>query len=133
MVLTFANNAEELEDDGSAQPAAHASSDSSIDRLTDRRAIQRHPVVLAASAEVIDGSSSLVIANLSSQGARLKGPNPPTAEREVLITTGTFAVFAIVAWSEQDECGLRFVPPLDHHLLTEFEQEGKWGTVMGTI
>jgi len=95
--------------------------------------MHRHPVVLAASAQAIDRSNSVVVADLSHQGAKLRGRNLPAPDQELLITTGSFAVFATVIWSEKDECGLTFVPPLDDELIAQFREEGKWATVMGVV
>ena len=103
------------------------------DGLSGRRTTQRHPVVLAASAVAIDRSNSVVVSDLSHQGAKLRGRNLPASDQEVLITTGSFAMFATVVWAQNDECGLRFVPPLDDQALAQFQEEGKWATVMGVI
>lgn len=104
-----------------------------FDGLSGRRSELRRTLVLAASAQAIDRSGSVVISDLSHQGAKLRGYNLPTCETELLITTGTVAVFATVLWSENDECGLRFDPPLDDALFEQVEQEGNWATVMGIV
>jgi PilZ domain len=104
-----------------------------MDGLSGRRTAARERVVLVASAQAIDSARSVVIADLSNQGARLQGRDLPSNGREVLITTGSLAVFAVVAWYKTDECGLRFDPPLDHSQLRQLEHEGQWATVMGPI
>lgn len=95
--------------------------------------LRRHPLVLAASPHAIDNVASLPITDLSRMGIRLQGLDLPSAEQEVLITTGTFAVFANVSRSCSGECELTFIPPLDGEQLLQFEQEGKWATVMGIV
>ena len=95
--------------------------------------VQRHPLVLAASPQAIDKLASLVICDLTNIGIKLRGRDLPCAEQEVLITTGTYAVFANVCRSDNGECELRFIPPLDGEQLMQFEQEGKWATVMGIV
>lgn len=95
--------------------------------------LRRHPLVLAASSQAIDNVASLPITNLSRMGIRLQGRDLPSADQEVLITTGTFAVFANVSRSCSGECELTFIPPLDGEQLSQFEQEGKWATVMGIV
>jgi hypothetical protein len=95
--------------------------------------LRRERVVLVASAQVIDSACSAVIADLSNRGAKLQGRDLPSNGREALITTGSLAVFATVAWCKTDECGIRFDPPLDHCQLGQLEHEGQWATVMGAL
>jgi hypothetical protein len=103
-----------------------------IDGLAGRRHARRQQVILAASAQAIDCSRSVVISDLSPQGAKLQGRGLPLPGREVLITAGSIDVFATVAWSEKDECGLRFDSPLDDALLKLLQHEGRWTTVTGS-
>lgn len=128
-MLTSKSSVEGIDCDSPS--AEHATSHESAEGFAGRQ--DGHPVVIAASAQPIDGPSSLSITRLSHRGVRLQGRNVPTPDRDVLITTGSLAVFAVVTWSEKDECDLRFVPPLDPELLALFEPEGKWATVMGII
>lgn len=121
------------EDHGLPRVAQESNSGRRSDGLSGRRGRPRRTVVLAASAQALDCSSGVIIADLSHQGARLRGRNLPTCDTEILITTGTVAVFATVLWSENDECGLRFEPALDDSLLERVEQEGNWATVMGIV
>lgn len=104
-----------------------------MDGLSGRRSASRERVVLVASAQAIDSSRSVVIADLSNGGAKLQGRNLPSTGRELLITTGSLAVFAVVAWCKTDECGIRFDPPLNQSQLRQLEHEGQWATVMGAL
>jgi hypothetical protein len=104
-----------------------------MDGLSGRRSAQWGCVVLVASARAIDSSRSLLIADLSNWGAKLQGRDLPSNGREVLITTGSLAVFAVVTWCKTDECGLHFDPPLNDCQLRQLEHEGQWATVMGPL
>jgi hypothetical protein len=104
-----------------------------LDGLAGRRNARRQRVILAASAQAIDCSRSVVVADLSHRGAKLQGRDLPPAGREVLITAGSIDVFATVAWSDNDECGLSFDWRLDDATLDALTREGKWAKVMGLV
>lgn len=132
-MLSLRKSVEVLDDRASSTVEQNEGVESTADEQASQPYIQRHPLVLAASAQAIDKVSSLVITDLCHKGIKLKGRDLPSPDQEVLITTGTFAVFANVCLSENGECELIFIPPLDHELLSQFEQEGKWATVMGIV
>ena len=132
-MLNLRRSVEMLEDRASLEIEQDEGFAEASDEHGSQPYIQRHPLVLAASAQAIDKAASLVITDLSHKGIKLKGRDLPSPDQEVLITTGTFAVFANVCLSENGECELNFIPPLDHELLCQFEQEGKWATVMGIV
>jgi len=132
-MLTFGSGLETFDAPASPATGEQAGLAQPADDFAGTRAGQQHPIVLAASAQAIDRSSSLLIADLCHQGIKLKGPNLPALGQEVLITTGTFAVFAHVARFESGECDLSFLVPLDEELLDQFEQDCKWATIMGIV
>lgn len=132
-MLGLRKSVEMFEDRASPAEAPNEPAEGLADPPAQCATIQRHPLVLAASAQAIDQDSSLAITNLTQDGIKLQGRGLPDPDQEVLITTGTFAVFANVCRSANGECELTFIPPLDRELLMQFEQEGKWATIMGIV
>lgn len=66
------------------------------------------------------GSRSAVLADVSSAGARVRGPDLPSPGEELVVNIDRVQAFGTVCWSEGEECGIVFEPPLDsgdeHHL-----------------
>jgi hypothetical protein len=102
-----------------------------VDGLSGRRANRRSPVVLAASAFAIGGSRSVLVADISSAGAKLQGRDLPSPATELLITIGTTEVFAKVSWNQDNECGLNFEIPLTTDQLTAMRAQGDWALATG--
>jgi hypothetical protein len=51
--------------------------------------------------------------DISATGARVRGDGPfPKAGAEVAFKVAAVEVFGTVAWSEDQECGIRFAEPL---------------------
>ena len=96
-----------------------------------RRSVVRKAVVLAASAFGFKISRSVVVPDLSEVGAKLQGRELPGAGERLLINFGETGLFATVAWSRRDECGILFDRPIDARELKKLEKEADWGTVMG--
>jgi hypothetical protein len=95
-----------------------------------RRSV-REAVVLAASALGFDRSISVLVPDLSERGARLQGRNLPHARERLLINFGETGLFATVAWSGHDQCGIVFDQPLDKRGVEQLRSEADWGRVMG--
>ena len=95
-----------------------------------RRRTARETVTLAGSALAITESRSIVVADLSAHGAKLRGRALPAAGTEVLIVVGPLDAFARISWRSRDECGVCFDDPLDANQLAEIKQEGRWAHVM---
>ena len=102
-----------------------------VDGLSGRRTSRRDQVLLAASAWAIGGSRSVLVADISSAGAKLQGRDLPRTATEVLVTVGTTEFFARVSWSEDNECGLNFEVPLTPDELAQIQAQGDWGLVTG--
>jgi hypothetical protein len=95
---------------------------------TDRRRAARRPVFVAGSAVTIHGSKSVVVENVSSTGAKIRGRDLPGRGKQILIWMEGLDVLGSVAWTKSDECGVRFDVSLDADALTCLEQEA-----VGTI
>lgn len=59
------------------------------------------------------GSRSAVLADVSSTGARVRGTGLPARGEELVINIERVQAFGTVAWSDSEECGIVFEPPLD--------------------
>ena len=95
---------------------------------SDRRRMARRPIFVAGSAVTIHGSKSVVVENLSSSGARIRGRGLPGAGKQILIWMEGLDVLGSVAWTRSDECGIRFDVPLETEAMTCLEEQA-----VGTI
>lgn len=102
-----------------------------VDGPEGKRRSERERVVLAAAAQAIHGSRSVVIADISTRGAKLQGRDLPPCGRQILLGVGTVELLVTIAWRDLDECGVRFDPPLNTALVRKLKQEGSWAKVMG--
>lgn len=96
-----------------------------------RRKSTRERVLLAASAQTVGSSRSVVVTDVSTKGAKLLGRELPRESASVLVTVGNVDLFATVAWSAGDECGIAFEAPLTPQLTEHLKREGRWAKVMG--
>ena len=94
----------------------------------DRRAAARRPIFVAGSAVTIHGSKSVVVEDVSTTGAKVRGRDLPAPGKQVLIWMEGLDVLGSVAWSRSGECGIRFDASLDAAALTCLEEQAV-GTV----
>lgn len=102
-----------------------------IDGPTGRRRIEREEVVLAASAQTLKASRDVVVADVSSSGAKLQGRQLHTLDPDVLLLVGATDLFAKIAWANRGECGIIFEEPLSTEMVGHIKREGRWAKVMG--
>lgn len=102
-----------------------------IDGPTGRRRNVRQDVVLAASALTIDRSRTVLVEDVSAEGAKLRGRDLPGKGSQILFQLGKWEVFASVVWNGRDECGITFDERLDEERIGRLEREAHWGEVMG--
>jgi len=94
------------------------------------------PSVVFRRVRVFDGERrlpvcSVVVTDVSTKGAKLLGRELPRESADVLVSVGNVEVFAKVAWSAGDECGIAFETPLTPELTEHLKREGRWAKVMG--
>jgi hypothetical protein len=94
-----------------------------------RRRASRQPVLLAASAVTLGGSQSVIVEDVCSTGARLRGRNLPVGGKQLMIKVGGMNILAEVAWSGSEECGITFDAPLDQDGVQTLKHEGRWATL----
>lgn len=88
-------------------------------------------MVLAASARSIGSSRTVVVTDVSVSGAKLHGRDLGSLSPNVLISVGAVDLFAKIAWTTRDECGIIFEERLEMETVTRIKREGGWAKVMG--
>jgi hypothetical protein len=96
-----------------------------------RRASEREPVILAGSAFGLGRSRSIIVSDLSAEGARLDARDMPAPGDDVLVVVGPLDGLATVVWRTDDKCGVRFDETLPGELLERMKSEAKWMSVAG--
>jgi hypothetical protein len=102
-----------------------------IDGPTGRRRLKREEVVLAASAQTLRATRPVVVTDVSAAGAKLLGRGLTTLDPDLLISVGGVELFAKLAWTIHDECGVTFEEPLSPDAIEHIKREGRWAHVMG--
>ena len=88
-------------------------------------------MVLAASAQSLRSSRPVVVTDVSANGAKLEGQRLGTLDPDVLLSVGDVDLFATVAWTEFNQCGVTFDESLSHDMIDHIKREGRWAKVMG--
>jgi hypothetical protein len=96
-----------------------------------RRCSEREPVTLAASAFGFARSTSVIISNLSPEGAQVDGRDLPPPQDDMFIIVGPLDTMATVVWRTADSCGIRFDETVPEALLAQAKQQAKWMSVAG--
>lgn len=94
----------------------------------ERRQVARRPMFIAGSAVTIHGSKSVIVENLCSMGAKLRGRELPNAGKQILVWMEGLDVLGSVAWSKFDESGIVFDHPLESNAIAALEEQAV-GTV----
>jgi hypothetical protein len=98
---------------------------------TSRRASDREEVVLAGSAFGLGRSRSIIVSDLSAEGARLDARDLPAPGDDVLVVVGPFETLATVMWRADDRCGVRFDEIVAAEMLDRMKSEARWMSVAG--
>ena len=98
---------------------------------TCRRRCEREAVALAGSAYGLGRSRSIIVSDLSAEGARLDARDMPAPGDDVLVVIGPFDGLARVAWRNDDKCGVEFDEPLADYMLGAMKNDAKWMEVAG--
>ena len=95
-----------------------------------RRRTRRQPVVLPAAAVAGGWSRPVILEDVCSTGARLRGRELPAHGAQMLLKVGVLDLMASVAWSEPDKCGITFDTPLDWRGVEQLKSEGRSGKAL---
>ncbi|MEP6983837.1 MAG: PilZ domain-containing protein [Sphingomicrobium sp.] len=98
---------------------------------TCRRRSERELVVLAGSAFGLGRSRSIIVSDLSPEGAQLDARDMPAPGDDVLVVVGPFDGLATVVWRAGDKCGVEFDETLAIETLGRMKNEAKWMSVAG--
>ena len=96
-----------------------------------RRVSERESVILAGSAYGLGRSRSIIVSDLSAEGARLDAHDMPAPGDDVLVVVGPFEGLATVMWRGDDRCGVRFDEALPPETLGRMKSEAEWMSVAG--
>ena len=102
-----------------------------IDGPGGRRKNARSAVVLAASAVTLGGSRSVILEELCSTGAKLRGGGFTRTGQQLVVRVGSLELLASVIWDHQDQCGIAFDAPLGMDAIEVVKNEGRLANVMG--
>jgi hypothetical protein len=94
-----------------------------------RRAYPRMDVVLAASALAIARSRSVVVTDLSLEGAQLGGRDLPPAGEDMLMLVGSLDAMATVVWRDGDKCGVQFDEAIADETIAQMKKEADWASI----
>jgi hypothetical protein len=98
-----------------------------------RRGAARQSVVLAASALAIARSRSVVITDLSLEGAQLGGRDLPPPGDDVLIVVGSRDAMGTVVWCSGEKCGVHFDEALLDNDVVKMKKEADWTEIAGWL
>ena len=96
-----------------------------------RRKAERETVTLAGSALALGCSRSIMISDLSSDGAQIDGRDLPPPGEDMLMVAGSQDAFARIVWRTDDKCGIRFDETLGPDNLALMKEEASWTAVAG--
>lgn len=77
-----------------------------------RRTAQRDPAPSTAVFTTVTESCAAEMVDLSATGARLRSPQVPELEEELIVTVDTVRAFGRVAWVRGNQFGISFEDPL---------------------
>lgn len=95
------------------------------------RKFDREQVMLAGSALAPTRSRTIIVCDLSSNGARLAGRDLPPPGDDVLVRVGSSDMLAKVAWQTADHAGIEFEEPLEDETIASMKREGAWESATG--
>ena len=97
----------------------------------DHRRSAREAVTLAGSAFALTRSRSVIISDLSSEGAQLDARDLPPAGEDLMLVVGSFDTMARVAWQSGDKCGVEFDEAVSKDVIGQLKRDAEWMSVAG--
>lgn len=96
-----------------------------------RRREAREEVALAGSALALGCSRSIIISDLSPDGAQIDARDLPPPGEDLLMVAGTQDAFARVVWRTDEKCGIRFDETMPAENIALMKEEAAWTSVAG--
>ena len=96
-----------------------------------RRQAARQAVVLAGSAYGIARSRSIIVSDLSTDGAQIDGRDLPSPGEDVVMVVGSYDAFGKAVWRTDDKCGIHFDESVSDEDIVEMKKEAPWTEVAG--
>ena len=87
--------------------------------------------MLAGSALSVTRSRSVVVHDISANGAALGGRDLPPAGDDVVMVVGPFDSFGRVVWRSGDNCGISFEEPIHAEQIERMKESADWAEVTG--
>lgn len=100
---------------------------------SNRRVSDPEAVALAASAFALARSRSVIISDLSPEGAQIDGRDLPTAGEDLVVVAGPLDTMAKVVWRTDVKCGIRFDDIISEATIARMKDEAKWMSVAGWV
>ena len=91
----------------------------------------REGVLLAGSALSVTRSRSIVVKDLSADGAALGGRDLPPPGDDVMMVVGPFDSLGRVVWQSGDHCGITFDEPIRSDQIEQMKESAGWAEVTG--
>lgn len=96
-----------------------------------RRRSSREDVSLAGSALGFGRSRSIIVSDLSSEGAQLDARDLPPVGEDLFVVVGPFDTMARVVWRTAEKCGVEFEYAVPDDLRDRMKSEANWESVTG--
>ena len=94
-----------------------------IDKPGGGRKAAREDIMIRAAMMTLTDTINVDLLDLSTTGAKLRGPDLPAPGQEVLMLLGRLEAFGTVIWRVEDQCGVHFDIPLSERALSIVESE----------
>ena len=96
-----------------------------------RRQSVREAVTLAGSALGVGRSRSVIVSDLSAEGAQLDARDLPPPGDDLFLVVGPFDSMSTVVWRSEDKCGVRFDSAVADEMLQRMKRDAQWESVSG--
>jgi hypothetical protein len=96
-----------------------------------RRRSAREPVSLAGSALGVGRSRSVIVSDISREGAQLDARDLPAPGDDLFVVVGPFDTMAKVVWRSAEKCGVEFDAAIADEMLARMKKEAEWQSVAG--
>jgi hypothetical protein len=91
----------------------------------------REAVMLAGSALSLTRSRSVVVKDISANGAAIGGRDLPPPGDDVMMIVGPFDSLGRVVWQSGDHCGITFDEPIRADQIEQMKESADWAEVAG--